>query len=320
LQPGGAWLDWDDGRPVKNIGIFTLIASGSLMGEKLKATLGIRYDTQWFNFFAIDKQGKPEEQKSFSQLSPRFSLVFRLSEKVTLKGQAGRAFRAPSPTEMFGANTWTLASNLRQLEPEIVTTLEFALDWLLTKNLLARIDFFHTRFENQIAYSVQNNNLSTNIYTLTTAGIEAELMFNFDEISGFLNYTFARRLDEDIIDKTITESANRLTWAPAYVFNCGINYRNKTFNVSLQGHFQGKVRRRSSDFAEPQFTPYRPAEVAAWFSADAKIDFKLTPNLELSLSATNLFDSRNALVKNFSYPFDYRMMGRRILAGFKIKL
>ncbi|MCP4153512.1 MAG: TonB-dependent receptor [bacterium] len=319
MRPMGPWFEWVEDKPVKNIGVFGQFASGDMLG-KLKATLGLRFDNQSFNFHAIDIVGKPEESKSFSQFSPRLGLVYLASESVSFKALAGRAFRAPSPTEMFGSNTWTLGSNLRELEPELITTFELAFDWRITKNLNWRINGFHTKFENQIAYSVQNNNLSTNIYTLTNAGLETEVFFAFNKFTGFVNFALTKRLDEEIIDQTIAESKDDLTWAPAETFNFGINYKGKGFNASVQGHYQGKVKRRASDFDESLFTPYRPEEVASWFSVDAKVSIDIGSKFELMITATNLFDSENFLVKNFSYPFDYLMMGRRVLAGLNMKL
>ncbi|MCP4221629.1 MAG: TonB-dependent receptor [bacterium] len=319
-RPMGPWFEWVEDKPVKNIGIYGQFASGNMLGEKLKATLGMRFDNQSFNFYAIDKENKPQESKSFSQFSPRLGLVYLVSKGVSIKALAGRAFRAPSPTEMFGANTWTLGSNLRELEPEIITTFELALDWRLHKNLNWRINGFHTKFENQIAYSVQNNNLSTNIYTLTTAGIETEFYFGFGKFNGFVNGALSKRLDEEVIDLTIAEHDDDITWAPAATMNFGIIYKNKKFTASLQGHYQGKVKRRDSDFDELLFVPLRPEEVKSWFSMDARVAYQVSSGLEFSLYATNLFDSENFLAKNFAYPFDYKMMGTRIMAGLTLKL
>jgi outer membrane receptor protein involved in Fe transport len=320
MRAMGPWFEWVEKKPVKNIGIYAQLATGEWLGKKLKATLGMRYDYQSFNFDALDLPGKPEESKTFSQFSPRLGLVYVASESLSFKALAGRAFRAPSPTEMFGANTWTLGSNLRELDPELITTFEFAMDWKLNKNVNLRINGFHTKFENQIAYSVENNNLSTNIYTLTNAGVETELLFAFGNFNGFLNASVYKRLDEEIFDMYIAESKDELTWAPAQTLNFGLRCKKGKLGFSVQGHYQGKVKRRSSDFAEPLFVPLRPEEVKAWFSMNARVSVDVSRWLELGLCASNLFDSENYLIKNFSYPFDYRMMGSRIFSEIRIKL
>jgi outer membrane receptor protein involved in Fe transport len=320
MRSMGPWFEWVNDHPVKNIGIYGQFFSGNLLGKKTKATLGIRYDFQSFTYNAIDKPDKPEESKTFSQLSPRLGLVYLLSPKVSIKVLAGKAFRAPSPTEMFGANTWTLGSNLKELKPEIITTFELAFDWKISKNLNLRINGFHTNSENQIAYSVENNNLSTNIYTLTNAGLESELLFSAGYFNGFINYSFTKRLSEEIFDQYIEVNDKTLTWAPAHTLKFAANYKQNKWSLSIQGYYQGKVKRRQSDFAEPLFVPLRPEEISAWFSMNSRISYALSKLIEIGVTATNLFDSDLFLVKNFSYPFDYRMMGRRIFAELRITL
>jgi len=322
----GPLFEWIKDKPVKNVGVYTQFFSGDMLGKKLKATVGLRYDTMWFHFDAIDKVSKPEESKSFSRVSPRLGLVYTINPNLTIKAMAGMAFRTPSPTELFCSNTWVILSNLRQLKPEIITTYELALDWRLSKNLNMRLNAFHTKFENQIAYSVQNFNLSTNVYTLTSQGVEAELLFGFGKLNGFFNYSYTDRVDEKILDSTVVESKNRLTWAPAHVMNIGASYVEKKWEFSIQGHFQGKVIRRGTpgdsngDFADSFFSLFRPMEVASWFQADARAAYRLSPVIELSVAVYNLFNSTNYLVKNFSYPFDYRMQKCSIFGGINIYL
>lgn len=316
MVPLGPWFEWVKNKPVINIGVFSQFTSGDLLGEKLKMTLGLRYDNQFFDYKKIYDEGKPEDSKSFSQVSPRLGLVYLASEDLSFKLLAGRAFRAPSPTELFGSNTWTLASNLEELEPEIITTFELGSDWKITKNYNFRLNGYHTKFENQIAYSLANNNLSTNIYTLTTAGFESELLFGFDNVSGFLNYSFAKRLDEEIIDSTITESSDELTWVPAHTANFGITYTFNKLAASLSGHYQGEVLRRESDAMNSDllflYDDLRPEKVKSWFSVDIGISYAVHKYAELGLTVKNVFDSENYLVKNFAFPFDYQMPGREV--------
>jgi outer membrane receptor protein involved in Fe transport len=316
----GSWLQWIKDQPLFNVGVYGQFTSGELFGKQLQATLGMRFDTEFFNFNAIDKPGAPIESKSFSQFNPRLGLVFKAATDLSIKLMAGQAFRAPSPAEMFGANTYTLASNLRNLKPETVTTLEAAADWRLSKQLNWRVNAFYTKSENQIAYSISNYNLSTNVYTLSSAGIETELLFGVDRFMGFLNYSFAQRLDEQILDPTIAISKTSLTWAPAHALNLGLTFKASGFNIAVAGHYQGQVARRTSDMLSAVNLPLRPEEVGAWFSADAKIEYQATPFLDLTCTITNVFDATRFLIKNFDYPFDYKMEGIRFLAGVRVHM
>jgi len=315
-----AWLQWIEDQPVTNIGAFAQWSSGHLLGESLTATVGGRYDQQSFDFNALDVEGVPTEHKSFSQFSPKVAFVYAASKELTFKLLGGTAFRAPTPTELFGANTYSLASNIRQLEPEEVTTYELAGEWRAAREVLLRLSAFHTEAKNQIAYSVANFNLSTNIYSLTTAGLEAELLLGGNAWSAFVNYSNAKRLDETIIDPTVSESDD-LTWAPANVANIGGIYDPGRWSIASSLHYQGAVKRRASDLAVPDFNSYRPHEVGSWMTLDANFIYRFTPKFELRIRGTNLLDEDNEfLLKNQALPFDYRIEGRRLTAGFGMSL
>src|SRR5262249_38810074 len=160
---------------------------------------GLRYDDESFDFHRIYDPGRPTASKSFSKWSPRLALVDKVRPDLIFKLLAGRAFRTPSPTELAGAHTFSLASNIDRLEPEPLTSYEAAMDWRLSPRLAWRLNVFRSSFDNQIAYSAQNNNLSTNLYSLTTAGVETELLWSWGDLAGFANYAYARRLDEQIL-------------------------------------------------------------------------------------------------------------------------
>lgn len=310
------WLEYILDKPVKNIAAFARYISPRLF-DRLQLTLGGRYDNQFFNYNDIYATGRPVQHKSFTLFSPHACLVYN-SGDLTLKAIAGRAFRTPSPTEMFGANTFTLASNINQLEPEIVTNFDLGLDWKLSKSLNLGVNWFLVNFKNQIAYSVANANLSTNIYSLKTTGLEADLRFNMDRFSGFLNYSFSKRLDESITDSTVAVSRKKITWAPANLANLGILYTASRFYASFSMHYQGKVARRPSDIV-PAYEKYRPEAVLAWVNLDCKIAYLFGTFAEFGISARNLSNQEQYLIKNNAAPFDYRREGRRIFADIRIR-
>ncbi|HVT04758.1 MAG TPA: TonB-dependent receptor [Thermoanaerobaculia bacterium] len=306
------WLEWIKGNPVWNVGAYAQFVSGSLLGNKATATLGLRYDRQFFDLNAIDRPGAGKESKSFSQFSPRLAVVFHANEALTIKALAGRAFRAPSPTELFGANTRSLASNPRQLQPETVTSFELAGDWRIYDDVLLRLNLFDNKFENQIAYSVANANLSTNIYSLKSLGAETEVLVGTASDSAFFNYSYVRRLDERILDPTIAVSRRTMTWYPGNVANIGYLRNRGRWESSLSAHYQGEVNRRASDNFDPQFLPYRPSSVKSWTSLDTNVTFHPSPKFGLTFQGTNLLDRTNNLIKVNDFPFDYRTEGRRL--------
>jgi iron complex outermembrane receptor protein len=241
---------------------------------------------------------------------------------------AGRAFREPSITELFGANTFSLASNPRRLSPEVIRTYETAIDWLINKYVNLRLNLYRTRFENQIAYSLQNNNLSTNLYTLTIGGAESEILVSYNKFSGFFNYSYNKRLGEFIQDKTITKDTKGTTWAPQHTANIGITWSDDKYTYSASVQRQGQTYRRLSDLGpvDPisglntnpvpysvQYPNYRPLVVPAWINVNLRFSYKLNDMIQLGVFAMNAFNSHQELLKNNYYPFDYQRETRRVM-------
>lgn len=321
----GSWLEPIEGNPLTNVGAFMQFSSGNALGEKLKATVGLRYDNEFFNYTTTEGQ----KNKSFDQLSPRIALVYNSKMGTTLKLMGGQAFRAPTPTEMFGANTWTLAANLAELVPEEITTAEFELKQKLSEPLSLGINTYYTKAAGQIAYSLGNNNLSTNIYDLTHAGFEAGLQAESDKWAGFFNAAYVMRLDESIYaaeKEWVSEHQDKLTWAPAITLNAGAFYHANSFSFSLSGHYQGEVTRRDLDNVTPTeyqavglTAPPRPEVVQAWFSLDSRMAYKIS-KFEVGLTGTNLLNSEIFLAKSLKYYFDYKMPARRVGVFVKISI
>ncbi len=318
----GPWFEYIKGKYVNNLGSFLQFTSGKLFGDFIRVTAGLRYDTEFFKYTDIYDPNLTDKNKNYNELSPRLVLLFMPMKKLTIKLIGGNAFRAPTPTEMFGTNTWTLASNLAELEAERVQTGEIAFDYQVTDQLVARLNGFYNKFTGQIAYSLGNNNLSTNIYDLTNIGMEGEVVYTSKQFLVFGNFSYTKRTDEEIFEAEqpyISVHPDRLTWAPRITSNLGISYLNKGLSVSLSAHYQGEVLRRyldlysANDIAALGFTESpRPDKIENWVSMDAKVSYKIK-FIEFGLSGTNILDSENYLAKNLKYPFDYKMPGRRIM-------
>jgi len=316
-QPMNAWLEFIQSKPLFNVALFGQYTSPTILNGLLQATLNLRYDNQFFNYTDIYSPERTQQSKSFQQISPRIGLVFHVLPSLTIKALGARAFRTPTPTEMFGANTYSLASNITQLSAESTITFELVGEWQASKKTIMRLNTFHTNFENIIGFSVANANLSTNLYSLTNFGVEYEIESSISsefQITG--NYSFVQRLNETIRDSTITESPNKLTWYPAHSLNVGGIYEKKKFFASLMTHAQSQVMRRSSDITD-RTKDFRTQQVASWITLDTKLAYHFTPYLEFGILITNLTNQDHYLIKNNAYRFDYRMNKRNFLVNLR---
>ncbi|MCE9501705.1 MAG: TonB-dependent receptor [Leptospira sp.] len=372
----GPWLEWIKNKPILKGAAFSQATTGKIIDKKLEFTLGVRYDETVIHYRGIDQPYSagigspasaladpenpnntqltpltnpltgppfiPNEKRVFRRTNPRLGVVFFPTSNLTFKAMTGTAYREPSVTEMFGANTFSLASNPRKLKPEIIRTSEAGVDWLVVKYVNLRANYYYTRFENGIGYSVANNNLSTNLYTQTNDGAEFEINTNYKFISGFANYSVTRRRAEHIQDSTIAKNASQVTWYPAQMANAGITVKVDKFSSSLSAHYQGIVRRRTSDLGaidpvtgigpldpatfvktdSSTFTPlaygsqyptYRPKSVPQWVNVNFRIAYQIFDSVNMGFFISDLLNTNQTLVKNNLYPFDYIREGRRFM-------
>ena len=99
-----------------------------------------------------------------------------------------------------------MTSGFSSVMLEVITTYELTADFRPQRTFSLRGNAYHTRFENQIAYSAANFNLSTNISTAETLGLELEVLFSRGAWSAFANWSWAHRVDEEVLDETVAES------------------------------------------------------------------------------------------------------------------
>jgi outer membrane receptor protein involved in Fe transport len=310
-----------DGQPVDNLSAFAQVTTGRMFDRRVAATAGIRYDVQFFDYVDIADPARPSRHRSIDQLSPRLALVAFPHDRLALKLLLERAFRAPSVSELLVANSLLGNSNTEDLKPEQITTVTAAADFTASPHLTLRGDWFYERFANQIAFS-PTLNLSANLYTRSLTGVELEAMFDAPLrpgwiLGGFANYTLAHQLSETVQEPTITAS-DRLTWAPEHVANAGLSLQVGPVTLSSQGHLQGRVYRRDSDRLSggmpTAFAALRPESVAPSFRLDARVAYRPSRWMRVSVQGTNLTDSEGQLVKIGNFPFDYRIEGIRVLA------
>ncbi len=322
-RPMGPLLEFIENKTVKNIGSFAQYSTGELLGKYIQATIGLRYDIQFFDYIDVTLPDRPAKSKDFDDFSPRLSIVIAPTDRLSFKLLGVTAFRSPAPTELFAYNSWCFASNINELVSERIKSLEFAVDYNINKYMNIRFNTFYTISEGQIGYSIANINLSTDMYDLTNFGAEGEIIFIRNKFSAFANLAYVKRIDEKIFDGELTYVSlhkDKLSWAPAYTANIGIRQRLGRFNFSLQGHYQDLSSRRDKDFYSTSelngmgFTDQpRSLNAKAWFSVGAQITYKYK-FVEFGINGTNILNSDNYIIKSLKYPFDYKMEGRRISA------
>ncbi len=308
------------GHPIHLIGIFSQYQSPALFSQSLTLHLGLRYDTRYNDYTAIDLPGSPVKSARYSEVSPRFATIYRPSDSLAVKLLVGRGFRAPSPSEQYGANSWNFSFNpgYEKVRPEVTDSVEGVLDFAISDQLNWRLNLYHTTYKNQIAFK-PTAGLTDNLYTLATEGIENEFQFRRGASSGFMNVSYARRTSETILDPAIALSEGRLTWVPSLTSNLGLRWQSSMVDASVSLRYQGSVRRRPSDYTVATYNAYRPDHVASWTSLNMRLGWNLGKHLQAELGGTNLGDARGMLVKKFQYPFDYQIDPRVVYVALRLR-
>ncbi|HJV23613.1 MAG TPA: TonB-dependent receptor [Holophagaceae bacterium] len=316
LRPLRPWLEYGLDRPILNTALYLQWNSGGLLGEALEATLGMRRDRETVDYRSVDLPGAPEGRRTFGQWSPRAALVWKATPNLVFKAMTGRAYRAPAPSELLGANTYSLASNVRGLRAEVVRTTELALEWAEGSGSTWRLNLYKSALEDQIDYSPANNNASANLFSPKTAGLEGEWLFTRGGLKAFVNASTVKRLDERVGDASITPEPDTVTWVPAFTAHAGALWRTGGGTLSLQVHHLGPVRRRSSD--QGLYASDRPGSLPAFTTFDAQGALHLGGGFEASLWVRNLGNAQGHLAKKYDAPFDYRAEGRTWGVGLRL--
>ncbi len=126
-------------------------------------TAGVRYD-QYSDFG--------------STFNPRFALVWDINEQLTSKFLYGKAFRAPSFTELGTQNNPVLLGN-KNLKPEIINTVEWAFDYRPTSSLRTGLNLYYYHIDDLITATPFNNKMSRYENSGNQEGYGTELEWNW---------------------------------------------------------------------------------------------------------------------------------------------
>src|SRR6185295_15288247 len=120
-----------------------------------------------------------------NSVSPRVVIVNQVLQKTTFKLQYGRAFRAPTNTEIYQA-----PSNFK-LKTEKISTYEANIIYTSSKNLRLQLNGFHNKLTDVILLgnlSGLTTDKNPGVFTIT--GAESILDIGFSKNTfGFLNFT-----------------------------------------------------------------------------------------------------------------------------------
>lgn len=300
------WRNAGATGPLKNLTsgedtTYSLYAQDEIiLSDRLTAYVGGRYD-KWSTQGFIQQIEAPGayrneyEARKQSHFSPKLSLVWRPVEATTVRGSVGTSFHTPNLRDTFGWWTpktgYTFTPN-PGLKPETVTSWELGVEQRLPSGTLLRATYFENKLKDLI-YRTESDALMAqgvdNAGKARVKGLELEARHPLMKgLTAYVNLT--------LNDPKITENSAKpltvgkiMTGTPRRMANLGIEGNHGAWSGSLGGRYVGKMynNEENKDVISGVWGSYD-----AYFVTDAKVSYKVSPMVSVSLSGSNLGDRK----------------------------
>jgi catecholate siderophore receptor len=237
------------------------------IGEHVDVVLGLRYDR--FQIEGMDFVANNPFDRVDEKVSPRFGLIVKPQENVSIYGSYSRSFLPRSGDQFL-----TMTASQENLAPEQFTNYEIGAKWDIRPNLSTTIALFQLDRTN----TPEDNNQGGQILLdeTRTRGLELSMVGKLTpdwQISG--GYTYQ--------DAKLRLNGVRLGQVPEHQFALWNRY-----DISPQFGVGVGVIHQSSQFASTSSTATR---LPAFTRVDAAVFFEPTENIELQVNVENLFDA-----------------------------
>jgi|SoiMethySBSTD1v2_1073268.scaffolds.fasta_scaffold04193_14 outer membrane receptor protein involved in Fe transport len=279
--------------------------------NKMVLTLSVRADN-WKNFNGHINEtsaatGLPSagnrgdlEDKSDTVASPRVAALYRISDKVSVWGDVGYGFRAPTLNELyrqFSVGVLTTLAN-ENLGPERLFGGEAGVRLEATRNVSVRSTWYDNRIKNPVA----NVTIATNRAQRQNLGRtrvhgwqnDAEARFGqYVRVSGGYLFNIAKVTEYNPVPiagvAVVDLTGKYLQQVPKHRGSFSIAYMNPRYiNASLSSTFFGR------QFDDDQNARIKPGETDPGLPAYGMVDISasraIVRNLDVFFGVQNLFD------------------------------
>jgi outer membrane receptor for ferrienterochelin and colicin len=244
-------------------------------------TAGVRYD--YYSDFG-------------STINPRFALAWDINEKLTTKFLYGKAFRAPSFTELYTTPNNPVLSGNPNLQPEIINTVEWAFDYRPFSSFRTGLNLYYYHIDNLITTPYTPVPQYTNFSDQDGYGTELEWNWQLSEqwnLAGNYAWQYSRR----------DESKTRLTGVPEHqVYIAGTWQFMPKWTIQSQLNWVGSRTSEVGD-SRPPLKDYETID----FTLRGK---KLWGHINLAASLRNAFDANNLEPATLNNPVNLPLPGR----------
>jgi len=245
-------------KSAKEFGVF--FEDEWVITDKLTLVPGIRidYHNSWEEYKSdsqVFNTTFPKTSFNKSSVNPRLAIKYELSEKVTLRVNAGTGFRAPYG---FSEDLHLCSGSPRvwkssDLKPETSVSYNFSTDYY-GKSIKVSTNIFHTDLRNIIGFTEADPNIAAlgydyqwkNFNNAFVQGIEISILSNITEklvlgIDLTYNQGKYKQARKDWIGTQYESVSKYIPRFPSTTGNLKIEYNPEEWNFSLIGDFQGNM-------------------------------------------------------------------------------
>lgn len=231
-------------------------------------------------------------------VNPRLALVWQTTDSWTTRLLYGRAFRAPSMSELYVISNPVVTGD-PDLDPEVIDTYELAFHHQLARGSFYGFNLFYYKIKDMILYEATGNGIeqvAANVGERDGKGIEFEMGHDLTEsVKVSANYSYQEsknlRLHDDVGFAPNNQAYGRLDWDVSTFWHA---------NVEM--HWFGRIQRDPSDSRPPVKSD------SVWNMTLRRT--QLWENCELAISVRNLFDSKWRTPSWTRIEYDYPAPGR----------
>ncbi|CAK8724225.1 TonB-dependent receptor [Candidatus Electrothrix laxa] len=222
-----------------------------------------------------------------SEVNPKLSLMYNLSDATTLRASIGRSFKSPTIRQLYydvpyRHGDYYVQSN-RDLQPELGIGYSAGIEhWMLDDRLMTSVGLFRNDVEDMVIqedtgtlYDGISLRTYYNVDEALTQGVELLTRFNHEGFSLTLAYTYT--------DSNNNETSLNLPYVPEHSFSLTPAYEYDRYALGISG-----VLTCTGD----QYTDNSNTSTIDGHSViDARIYKKIGKAATLSLEADNILDS-----------------------------
>ena len=254
--------------------------------EPSTLTLGLRYD---------------HHSVYGSEVSPKASGLYRLTEKTGLRASVGCAFRAPTVNDLYWRDNYAVGNP--DLNPEKSIGYDFGIEHQFSRKVLGRFFIFRNDVDDMISWADPDGDWVWESYNLESAciqGIETEVKAQFSkQFSSTLFYTYL-----DARDEGETYHDKYLRYKPGHKGGCRLTYETEGgAKLSLDLGYTDSVY---SDRANT-------SKLDSFFLLDARVSKVISEDTEIFVAGKNLLDEKYQLHDGYPMP------GASIMGGLRVK-